>query len=653
MVDDRQLRARLAASWRSVFRPRETGPIGEWGRENIILSSTESGDFPGPYDPDLNPLPTVLFDAYQSGLYKKIVFKKSSQSGVTAAVLVLMTWFVTYIVRNVLYVIDSVPEAREISDKRFQPMVFECKAAKAIGRILTREMSALACRFKGCVVFFRGSNSVGGLSNKSVGLAIYDEVDSYKRKKTSRERATELGRERGKRQTNFIEVLLSKPQDWDDTINQEYLQGTRHKCFCPCPHCGTFQEIEWERIKFDHLKDEEGKYLTQKFDDGVYLECVSEECRKGEHKGRIHEHHKVGMIAAREWRQTNFGEDGIGPVEGVFSCEITDLYSTFPGITWAALAQEFVGLLGDPEGRETFFRGRLARPTKRKKIVIDTGDIQRLCGRYARGHVPEEVDVILMASDVQQSPPLKKWVKGGFRLSDDACFVVDYGEFLSFDDLLEEANEPVIVDRWNRFTPAEKRIDPVTRQGLVDERHDPGAVRDFIISSYLGPNLEGLPSYRFYGCRGWGGIHAKRLRDVVVPPVGRPPNASHKGYPLWVYDLSDDHFKDLLYNRTIARQKERHAALDRGEQAPPEISPLWLPALVEPEFTSELCQEKYVFNPETKRWEWEKPKGANDWGDALKYLFVAWYLLKPTIAMEKARAFDAALLASGAAAARN
>lgn len=641
MIERAELRDRISNIFRNVLRPRERGKIAEWARKNIVLDSQESGDFPGPYDPGLNPLPTILFDAYQSGKYQKLVFKKSSQSGVTLAVLVLLTWFVTNVVRNCLYVIDSREEARDISALRFQPMVRACRAAKKLGRILSGEMTNLAVELAGCIAYFRGANSVGGLSNKSVGLAVYDETDAYKQKKTEKERATELGKERGKRQTNFIEVLLSKPQEWEGVINQEYLVGTRHKCFCPCPHCGTFQEIEWERIIFKHLEDEEGAWQFDRFEAEVYLECISEECRASDQEGKIYERHKSGMIAGRDWRQTNFGEDGILASPGVFSCEITDLYSTFPGITWGSMAKEFVEALGKPDKLETFFRGRLARATKRKKVEVDTGDIHRMAGKYARGHVPVEVDCVLMASDVQQVPPVKKWITAGFRLEDDACFVSDWGETLSFDELVSIADEPIVVDRWERFTPKHKRENPTIRSGLIDERHDPGAVRDFVISTHLGNDAAGLPVYRFYSVRGWGGIHARRLRDVVTPTPGKAPNASHKNFPLWVYDLSDDHFKDQLYNVRIARQKERFAAEENGELPPADVPPLWFPAQLEPEFVSELCQERFEFDPRLRRWGWVDPKGANDWGDALKYLLVGWYLLKPFVALEKAKAIGA------------
>jgi hypothetical protein len=129
MIAGIELTARLGRVFKRVYKERPQGLIQDWGRINIELSSDESGDFPGPYDPDINPLPTVVFDAYQAKKYKKAVFKKSSQSGVTLAVLILICWYVTYECKNFLYILDSIDEMRRVSKTRLKPMLLRCKAA--------------------------------------------------------------------------------------------------------------------------------------------------------------------------------------------------------------------------------------------------------------------------------------------------------------------------------------------------------------------------------------------------------------------------------------------------------------------------------------------------------------------------------------------
>lgn len=640
MIAGVELFSRVGRVFKRVYKERPQGLIQDWGRLNIELSSDESGDFPGPYDPDINPLPTVVFDAYQAKKYKKAVFKKSSQSGVTLAVLILICWYVTYECKNFLYILDSIDEMRRVSKTRLKPMLLRCKAAGERIPEDEDDLSNLTYNLLGSTGYLGSSNSLAALSNKSVGLAVYDEVDGYRAIKGSGEKATDLGKERGKAQATFFEILLGKPIDWDDTINQEYLIGTRHKCNLPCPHCGTKQELEWEQLQFRHCRNpDNGKWDTSRLEDEIYYECkfkASDECRAA--GGKILESHKADMVRDREWIQTHFGEDPDQEFDPeVFSCEITDLYSTRKGSRWHDLAKEWIHAQGDNAKMQTFLRGRLARPRKSKKIQVATNDIWKMTLPYARGHLPVAPDVVIMASDVQQVPPVKKWCKVGFRLDSDAAYVIDWGENLAFGDLTAEMDKEVIVDKWDRFTPAAKRVNPTTRRGFIDERHERDQVREFVISTLQGYNEDGEPVYRWNGVRGWGGMHERRMRSVVTPLLGEKPNVVHNGYPLWVYDLSDDDFKDRLYNQRINRFKEIIAAQNEGRPPPSDVSPLHFPQNLEAGFVSELCQERFVKMADGT-WGWQRPKAANDWGDALKYCLVGWYLLRPVIAREKALA---------------
>ena len=646
MIAGLELSRRLGLVFKRIYTERPKDPIEDWARVNIWLSSEESADFPGNYDPDLNPLPTVLFWAFRCGKYRKAVFKKSSQSGVTLAVLILICWYVTYEVRNFLYVLDSIDEMRDVSKNRLKPMLVRCKAAE--GRVPEDEdkLSNLTLKLIGCVGYLRGATSLGGLSNKSTGLNIYDEVDAHATVKGTDEKAVELGKERGKAQSKFFEVLLSKPIEWDGTINQEYLLGTQHKCFLPCPHCSAMQELEWEQMRFKHCKVE-GKWDFDLIRDDTFYECKfkeNEACREA--GGRIDESAKAEMLKARDWRQTNFGEGEQTLIEDLFSCEITDLYSRRKGSLWPDLAKEWVEAQGDTSKMQNFLRGRLARPKKSKKIEVQTHEIFKMTKPYDRGHLPVEPDCIIIASDVQQSPPEKKWMKCGFRLDDDSCHVSDWGRSLAFSDLNAEFDEPVIVDKWDRFTPKEKRVDPHCRVGFIDERHERDQVRDFVITSLLGEDETGQPVYRYYPLRGWGGMHTKRLRSIVTPLIGEKSNGSHLNWPLWIYDLDDDAFKKRLYNERIAGFRKVLAAIAEGKPIPSDWPPLYFPQSLDQDLVSELCAEKYRKDPKTGLWVWET-KGDNDFGDALKYCLVGWYLMKPVIAAEKA-AFNAQRLANAA-----
>lgn len=622
------LKQHIAKLFSGFFTPRPTAKLTDWAKKNIWLSTKESGDLPGYYDPELNPLPTILFEAFESGEYHRAVFKKSSQSGVTLAVLILICYYVTYIARNFIYVIDSKDEMRRISKERLQPMLKSCKAVQ--GKIAEADdLTNLTLSFKGLTGYLCGSNSLGPLANKSVGLGINDETDTYQEKK-----AVGLTADRGKKQSSFFHILLSKPENWGDTINQEYLIGTRHHPFYPCPHCQTMQEVEWSRVKYSHCKDMLGDWDFKRMKKEIFLECISESCRESHPEG-ISESWKPWMLQRLEWRATNLGQDEHKPLPGVFSCKIDDLMSTFPTTSWAVLVAEWLEAItsGDVDKIKKFKQGRLAEAWRPKEITVEDKLIYRMTERYLRGHCPIQPWVVLMAVDRQQV--VRKWVKTAWTQNGD-CYVVDWGECLSDADLLREADTPVIVDQWDEITPEENRVNPTVYKFLCDEGFEQKEVRDFVVSTFIqwlqNDKGEMYPDYRAYSCWGQGGMHSRNLRDFVVPTIGDRPNAHHNGYPIYAYRFSDDAFKDDLYNQRINRFKEIETAIREGSELP-KIRRLYFPGNLDADFVDELCQERFTWDEARKKWSWEEPKGKNDFGDGLKMNFVGWYIIQPMAAL--------------------
>lgn len=612
------VRSRVADVFRGIFRARPRERIVDWARRVIMLSTEESGDFPGRYDPELNSLPTILFDAYESGDYDEAWFKKSSQSGVTLIVLILLTWFSRFVRRNFMYVLDSRDEMKKVSKSRMGPMLAKTGGSADVVSPDPDDMTTLTMFFKGFVGYLLGAQSIGSMANKSVALACCDEIDTYVEENDRAEAgAVHLVRDRLKKQMNSFFIGLSKPRNWEDTTNQEYLTGTRHKCFVPCPHCGYMQELVWDRIIFGQCKRENGTYDFDRVLTETYYQCMG--C-----DAPIHEHHKPEMIARREWRRTNFGQDKWQPVPRKFSCEITDLYSTFPKATWGILAKEWIEAQGNIQAIKRFKRGRLAQAWEDKKPEVREDDVLRCIGDYVyeQGHCPVAPDLVLLDSDRQED--VWKWVKTAWRLDVvDECFVVDQGECGTWEDLMREADRPVIVDHWGD-TPEKDRENPIVLTGFIDEGHKTNTVRKLCLSTGRIVQLKGKSELvlRFYPVKGRGGM---QVRDMIWDVESK----TDEGFPITVYHISDDDFKSMLYEEAINGRVRVKKQKERGELA---LAPLLhIFQNPNPKFISELCQERR--KPAIVRNKpvliWAEPKGKNDWGDGLKYGFANAAKLRP------------------------
>jgi len=625
-------RSRVAAIFKRTCASRPKEKILSWAKKWIKLSSSESGDFPGGYDPELNPLPTLLFDLYESGEYDEVIVKKSSQSGWTLVIFIFFCWFATFVRRNFMYVIDSEEEVEKISTERLQPLLCDCAPVRQRIRAGPSPFTKVMLRFNGIVGYLSGGKSLGKVSNKSVGVAVVDEVSALEKALSAAAVKANLKeiRARLKKQATGFFINLSKAGSWEGVINQEYLSGTMHRCFVPCPHCTAasngvldgFQVIEWEQIKFGHCKDLVGGWDYKRIEEETYFECVH--CRKA----ILERDHKPWMIKHRQWRQTNFGEDPEHkPEPRRASVENTDLYSTFPNLTWGRLVVKYVKSLGDPEELKNFFRDHLARPDRPEAVQTEESIIYKMTGGYSRGECPFLPRKVVMGVDKQLHT--WKWVKVAFNFEGDA-WVIDWGEFINPAALKEEADKPVIIKHWPDHIPPAERINPVVFKGLVDERAMQKEVRDFLITTLLSVSPDGTPDYRFYGCYGLARHTARSLKDIVSPGPQAKPNAMHNLYPLWSYAISVDNFNNEIHTQRFGKFKQVLAAKNEGKPAPPGVRRIWFPYNLTPEFVKEITRERFEFDPKTRRWGWADMQGVrNDWGDALRMCFAAWYLLAP------------------------
>lgn len=222
---------RAAELMKRCYVPRFTGRLVDWARQWIRIRPEESADYAGPYKPELNPLPTVIYELYQSGEYDEVIVKKSSQSGFTLAVFIFICWWAKFINRNFLYAIDSEDEVEKIGTERLKPLIEDCEPLKARIRLGADALTKVMLRFQGLVGYLIGGRSLGKASNKSVGLAIVDEISAIEDRMSHEDVMRWLAeiRARMKKQSHRFFINFSKPGEWEGVINQEYLSGTQHK----------------------------------------------------------------------------------------------------------------------------------------------------------------------------------------------------------------------------------------------------------------------------------------------------------------------------------------------------------------------------------------------------------------------------------------
>lgn len=621
------LRAWLASALAGFYQPRPPENAWQWAKKaKVMLRETESQDFSGPYDSAFTPYTRFMMEfvtgqfsenikflpGYEHAEWDEFIQKKSSQTGFTLALLVVIAFFVAVVRRNVLYAIDSVIEAKRISKNRLQPMLKDCLETKARISEDEDDLSNLTLYLLGLVIYLIGSFSEGAFANKSCSLAAVDEADVHKPAGDDEPETVDLARDRLKASGGGKLILLSKPDTEADVTHREWSNGTRHKCFVPCPHCGHYQTLEWERIRFDHCKDLAGEYDLERVKTDTKFEC--EVCHQ-----LIDEKYKQSMVAAHEWRQTN-----PKPKPGKISAEISDLYSPFAKASWGTLAVEWLEAieLGPVSPKFIkFWQSRLGRAWRLQTTQRTADEIKALCAPYPRGTCPVTPVLTAIAADTQDE--VRKWVKGCFDERGD-LYIVDWGVTNSFLEL-----EDVRRDLFPLKVPLGWRIDQGF-EGLELESASVGIIDE---GGHLGDDVRKFclrHSGIWYPSKGRGRF---QIRATV-----HESEAEVEGTKIPCYHFHDDQIKKLFYMQRIGKAKETRA-YDSGRplKPGPRIPTIYLPQEcdLEDQFVDELLSErlvvkksKYGFREE----KWEKnPSVPNDWPDAAKNLLVIWYVLEPYI----------------------
>ena len=586
----------VAEVLKSVYRPRSECSPSEWMSRNITLSEKESPSRPGRYDPLFTPYHKIIFDAFFDPNYDEIVIKKSSQAGVTLAVLMLITYLTAERPANLMYVIDSRDEVRRIVKIRLIPMLKAClQTAPAVNESESEgDLGTTTIELLNMVMYFAGGGSVGQLANKTVKYAFADELEKH-RSDAKEVPTLKLLRSRVKTVEGSKIVAFSSPSVESGETTQEWKSGTRHVIEVPCPHCGGFHELKMINLRFDHCRDLAGLWDFERIERDSYFECPH--C-----KGKILQSCKRAMLDAMRARQTNFGKANERFQSRKFSLHISDFYSPF--CSWGVLAREFVEALGSPLDMKNFINGRLGEVQEEKERKLEEEQIRALCGDYSFNVLPRApykagngMPAIIIASDVQGD--VKKWAVGAMCPGENGpdLYVLNYGQCFAFADLERE--------RLESIRSIEDDANYCASFGIIDEGFNTKDVRDFVLSNGL-----------------W--IPAKGRGMGQIKTIAAYSTAHHNNQDMRVLHFSDNDFKHDLYVTRI----HNHAA----EETPQALPRVWLPSCIGSDYVKELTTERRIetFHNGKRVWKWMDPKSGehNDWGDATKLILVWWYMYK-------------------------
>ena len=172
----------------------------------------------------------------------------------------------------------------------------------------------------------------------------------------------------------------------------------------PCPHCGNYQELEFDRVKYDRTAEgDHTPALAERTARYVCKHCTQD----------IHDHHRAEMMQAGKWLIDGEFVNAMGEIDGepkvdsdtmVFG-PLSKLYSLFVS-GWGVVAKEFVEALakmrnGDFEAMKKWRGETMAEPYVPQALRTPTHELApHVRGTHIKGECPAETKFITTTADV-------------------------------------------------------------------------------------------------------------------------------------------------------------------------------------------------------------------------------------------------------------
>lgn len=553
-------------------------PVSVWAERERVVPPESGSPRPGPWRNAVVPYLTEIMDvADLEHPSSEVVVMGSAQTGKSEIGLNVLGAMIAQDPGPALVVLPSLEEAKKYVNVKFSAMVEATECLKATVKRPTSGVTEPGSttfykRFAGGFAVVTTASSSKGLQMISARLRIFEEVSGYPIDVDGRGSPVQQANARAKAWfgRGSKAIYISTPGIAGQCeITSRYAVSDQRRWYCRCPHCGAYQAIRWERLRWA----ERGGRLE------AWYECAASGCV-------VSAEERATLIGSGVWIATyDGGADDPPPPEVLDAADVSRWrarqparnpgYHIWQGISpfvpWEATVAEY--LAAQQRGysaMKVFWQQALGEPWEERG---EAPDAQRLMDRRQAcdpGLVPDGVLFLVGATDVQARR--LEWAVWGFDRW-LAPHLVDWGVIEG--DAAEEAvwsrHDDLLSRRWRNakgrlYSPVRWGIDAgylSTRVYAYARRHaNSGRVMA----------LDGRPGWKH-------------------PPIGQPRQVKFKVagaqmatliYPVGTYDLKAEIYSRVRQTVDAASSGE----LPRGAMR--------LPETVSIEYVRQLVSEHLV-----------------------------------------------------------
>ena len=527
------------------------------------------------------PMNSVMDQSVQS-----VVLMWASQTGKTEIINNIIGYHIDLDPSPILCLQPTLEIATSWSTDRLSPMVRDTPVLKKLvadPKARDSGNTKLHKKFMGGHITIAGANSPASLAARPIRVVLCDEVDRYPDSAGGEGDPISLAQKRSDTFFNSVHVITSTPTiRGASRVEAEFDLTDQRRWFCPCPHCGEHQTLEWAQVTWD--KDEDGKHLPET----AHIVCTK--CQK-----KITDKQREEMVRQGEWRPT-------APFNGKRGYHLNGLCSLFPprkGFKTRlhqAVAQFLDAKHRGTESIKAWTNTFLADTWEEQGETVHASPLLARCEPYA-GTVPQDAVVLVAGCDCQDDRIEVEVMAVGLG---EECWGIEYKTI--YGAITNPATWSQLEEFLGRSWKHESGVQLRIASAMIDTGYQSKIVYDFCKPREVN---------RIFAIKGVAGANR---------PIVSRPNRSNSA-KVALFSIGVDSAKELIYSRLKIEEAGAgycHFPIGNG---------------YDDEYFEQLTAEKAVVRIKNgmKTRTWQKTRARNEALDVRVYALAAFVNLNANL----------------------
>jgi phage terminase large subunit GpA-like protein len=437
------LDSRIVGGAPAVFDAQTKLLPSQWAEQNRELKRGESAK-PGKWSNAFAPvMATVINLPFVCPQVREENIIKAVQIGASEGMRAMVGSIAHQEPDPAMLTLPDKDNGKRIFAKRILPLFTNTKALRGLQTDLARDKKNTEITLNnGFSMRLAWSGSPASMASDPIRFAFNDEVDKYQISAKEADPIKLVEARTTTYETSLI-VNWSTPTIGEGLISQLY-ENSQIKLFffAPCPHCGTFQQLVWDRLKWEQLDEKLPRLMRAAIIEqkgAAWYEC--EGC-----PGKIFDHHRAAMLNAGYLGTADSSfklfvdgrHEGRLPAGTKVGIRIHALHSLMAGHRFPKLAAAIIDAGSDP-AKVRHVRNNLQGEAYEQQIANKTDDVFSAKCKASTAQpklIPPWASRLVMAVDTQKDHfwfVIRAW---GYRFRSRR---IHHGQARTFKELIEIA----------------------------------------------------------------------------------------------------------------------------------------------------------------------------------------------------------------------